>query len=85
MTDFEDIFKQIAQDMNTTVSDIKNTIEEIAKKGLKSTKVKERHFWLQVPKKGDFPTAEEIITFLSLIAYNSGNAEIVSLLNSEQI
>lgn len=83
MTAFEDIFKQIAKDRDTTVSDIKNTIEEIAKKGLQSTKVKERHFWLQVPKKGAFPTAEEIITFLSFVAYNSGSKEINTLLNIE--
>ncbi len=84
MTDFEEIFEQIAKDMSTTVSDIKATIEEIAKQGLESAKVKERHFWLQVPKKGEFPTAEEIITFLSFVTYSGNNEENTSL-NIEQI
>lgn len=83
MTDFEEIFAQIATDMNTTVSDIKATIEEIARKGLESKKVSERHFWLQVPKKDSFPTAEEIVTFLSLLAYDGTNTELTSILNIE--
>lgn len=78
MTDFEEIFRQIAKDMNTTVAEVKSKIEEIAKNGLQSNKAKEKHFWLQVPKKGKYPTAEEIISFLSLVAYHSGEAVLIN-------
>lgn len=79
MTDFEEIFLQIAADMNTTASEVKEKIEDIARQGLKSTAVKERHFWLQVPKKGEFPTAEEIVTFLSFMAYQSGETDNIPM------
>jgi len=70
--DFDEIFASIAKEKGTTALEIKNEIEEIAREGLKSEKIKERYFWHQVPKKGEFPTAEEIVTFLSLVAYQSG-------------
>ncbi len=54
--------------MNTTAKEVRHSIEEIAKAGLKSKKIQERHFWLQIPKKDELPTAEEIVAFLSLMA-----------------
>ncbi|MBQ8502661.1 MAG: hypothetical protein IJ491_00085 [Clostridia bacterium] len=78
MLDFDEIFSLIAKDKQSTVTEIKNTIEEIARSGLESENVRERHFWLQVPKKGKFPTAEEIVAFLSFIAYHSGESAIMN-------
>ncbi len=75
MTDFDDVFKEIAKDMNTTVKDVRSSIEELARIGMKSSKAHERHFWLQIPKKGDVPTAEEIIAFLSLMVINGSAQE----------
>ena len=77
MIDFDKVFSDIAKDMNTTAEDVKASIEEIARKGLSGEKISERHFWNQVPKKGDYPTAEEIVTFLSAVVYY-GAGEIQS-------
>lgn len=67
MKSVEDIFKAVAKEHNVSVSEVRQSIEDMAKKGLESTDVNLRYLFSQIPCKGSVPTAEEIVMHFALI------------------
>ncbi len=75
MDRFGGIIFEIARKNAVSVDEVKNQIELTAKCGLESSDPNIRYFWNQVPKRGELPTAEEVICHLSYIAARINSAE----------
>lgn len=59
------ILKRIAKQERIPVSQVKKEISEVIQYGLKSKKKDVNIFWNSVPKNGDIPTPEEVISHIS--------------------
>lgn len=64
----ESIFNTIAYNNSVSVDEVKLQIENTALVGMRNPDPNIRFFWNQIPRKGNTPTAEEIVTHLADIA-----------------
>ncbi len=65
----ERIIKKIAYDNCVSESEVRLQIEDLALKGFRSTNPNVRLFWESMPRQRELPTAEEIISHLSGLAF----------------
>lgn len=61
----KDIFKEVAKQFNTTPDEVKNEIQQAIDEAFNNPDPEIRRFWDNIPRKGDRPTAEEVIEYMS--------------------
>lgn len=67
MKNISDILSQVAKEYNVSVSEVRRSIEQMARDGLSSEDINLRYLFSQIPCKGDEPTAEEIVMHFAVI------------------
>lgn len=68
MKSIDEIFDLVAKEHNITVAEVRQTIEDMARQGLRSNDINLRYLFSQIPHKGKEPTAEEIVMHFAVIA-----------------
>ena len=62
--DYTHIFERIAIDNHTTVSEVRREMEIAIRAGFENPDPKVQAQWAKVPRKGEIPTPEELITYV---------------------
>jgi hypothetical protein len=58
------IFEEIAARNHTTVEEVRREIEAAIRAGFNNPDPKVQAQWAKIPRKGDIPTPEELITYV---------------------
>lgn len=61
---FTHIFERIAAEHNTTVEEVRREIEAAILAGFNNPDPKVQEQWAKIPRKGDIPTPDELITYV---------------------
>jgi hypothetical protein len=61
---FMHIFESIAAEHNITVEEVSREIEAAIRAGFNSPDLKVQAHWAKIPRKGDIPTPDELITYV---------------------
>jgi hypothetical protein len=61
---FMHIFERIAAEHNTTVEEVRREIEAAIRAGFNNPDPKVQAQWAKIPRKGDLPTPDELITYV---------------------
>lgn len=61
---FTHIFERIAVKHNTTVEEVRREIEVAIQAGFNNPDPKVQAQWAKIPRKGDIPTPDELITYV---------------------
>ncbi|HHY27929.1 MAG TPA: sporulation initiation factor Spo0A [Desulfitobacterium dehalogenans] len=61
---FTHIFERIAAEHNTTVEEIRREIETAIQVGFNHPDPKVQAQWAKIPRKGEMPTPDELITYI---------------------
>ncbi|MDD4564718.1 MAG: sporulation initiation factor Spo0A C-terminal domain-containing protein [Eubacteriales bacterium] len=58
------MFERIAVEHNTTVEEVRQEIEAAIRAGFNNPDPKVQAQWAKIPRKGDIPTPDELITYV---------------------
>lgn len=61
---FTHIFERIAAEHNTTVEEVRQEIEAAILAGFNNPDPKVQEQWAKIPRRGDIPTPDELITYV---------------------
>ncbi|MGF7143229.1 hypothetical protein HNQ56_001652 [Anaerotaenia torta] len=61
---FTHIFERIAAEHNTTVEEVRREMEAAIRAGFNNPDPKVQAQWAKIPRKGDIPTPDELITYV---------------------
>lgn len=61
----KDIFKKVAMKCGTTPDEVRNEIQLAIDEAFNSPNPEIHRLWENIPRKGDRPTAEEVIEYMS--------------------
>ncbi|MDR1409600.1 MAG: sporulation initiation factor Spo0A [Oscillospiraceae bacterium] len=61
---FTHIFERIAAEHSTTVEEVRREIEAAIQAGFNNPDPKVQAQWAKIPRKGDIPTPDELITYV---------------------
>jgi len=76
--DYTHIFEQIAKENNTTVAEVRREMEVAIRAAIENPDPKVRDEWTKIPYKGEEPTPEEVIAYVSR-QVKKGNVGILKL------
>ncbi len=62
--EFTHIFERIAAKHNTTVEEVRREMEATIRAGFNNPDPKVQAQWAKIPRKGDIPTPDELITYV---------------------
>jgi hypothetical protein len=71
--DYTHIFERIAAENHATVTDVRREMEIAIRAGFENPDPKVQAEWAKIPYKGEFPTPEEVMTYVVRRA-KKGNA-----------
>ncbi len=61
---FEHIFEEIVAQNNTTMEEVRREMEVAIRIGFNNPDPKIQKQWAEIPRKGDVPTPDELITYV---------------------
>ena|GEM_PF-506593 len=76
--DYTHIFEQITKENNTTVAEVRRETEVAIRAAIENPDPKVRDEWTKIPYKGEEPTPEEVIAYVSR-QVKKGNVGILKL------
>lgn len=71
---FTQIFERIAAEQNTTVQEVHREIEIVIRAGFNNPDPKVQEQWARIPRAGDVPTPDEL---LSIPTLHCGNSKMI--------